>query len=61
VFKLFHGQTKSMANAVANNCRKIGGKGGILPANKANDKPKEKAAQTKGMKSETNGSVNAAN
>jgi len=35
--------------------------GGILPANKANDKPKEKAAQTKGMKSETNGSVNAAN
>jgi len=50
-----------MANAVANNCRKIGGKGGILPANKANDKPKEKAAQTKGMKSETNGSVNAAN
>lgn len=55
-----------MANAVANNCRKIGGKrknGGILPANKASDKAerREKAAQTKGMKSETNGGVNAAN
>jgi len=37
--------------------------GGILPANKASDKAerREKAAQTKGMKSETNGGVNAAN